>query len=154
MTAHFDARETRDPAAREPDRLARLPGLIDAALAAPGWRTYLGDIDPHAIDSRAALTRLPLLRKSDLIGLQQAAPPFAGFVPGSPGAGMAAFSRLFTSPGPIYEPEGRHDDAWRSGRALFAAGLAGSPATDCDRAAHPRLLLQGGGRAPQHTHAL
>ncbi|MFN7572590.1 MAG: phenylacetate--CoA ligase family protein, partial [Betaproteobacteria bacterium] len=55
--------------------------------------------------------------------LQQSAPPFAGFVPGLPGAGMATFSRLFTSPGPIYEPEGRHDDAWRSGRALFAAGL-------------------------------
>ena len=123
MTAHFDARETRDPAAREQDLLARLPGLIEAARAAPGWRTQLGDIDPGTINSRAALARLPLLRKSDLIGLQQSAPPFAGFVPGLPGAGMATFSRLFTSPGPIYEPEGRHDDAWRSGRALFAAGL-------------------------------
>ncbi|MCU0951792.1 MAG: AMP-binding protein, partial [Burkholderiaceae bacterium] len=42
---------------------------------------------------------------------------------GSRAGAMAAFSRLFTSPGPIYEPEGRHDDPWRSGRALFAAGL-------------------------------
>jgi phenylacetate-CoA ligase len=123
MTAHFDARETRDPAAREQDLLARLPGLIEAALAAPGWRTHRGDVDPRTIDSRAALARLPVLRKADLIGLQQATPPFAGFVPGLPGTGMAAFSRLFTSPGPIYEPEGRHDDVWRSGRALFAAGL-------------------------------
>jgi phenylacetate-CoA ligase len=43
-------------------------------------------------------------------------------VPGLP-ASLAAFSRVFTSPGPIYEPESRHDDAWRAGRALFAAGL-------------------------------
>ena len=89
MTAHFDARETRDPAAREQDLLARLPGLIEAARAAPGWRTQLGDIDPGTINSRAALARLPLLRKSDLIGLQQSAPPFAGFVPGC-GLGSAS----------------------------------------------------------------
>jgi phenylacetate-CoA ligase len=122
MADHFDARETRDPAAREADLMQRLPGLVAAALPAPGWRHHLGEIDPAAIDSRAALARLPVLRKPDLIALQQAQPPFAGFVPGLP-ASLTAFSRLFTSPGPIYEPEGRHDDAWRTGRALFAAGL-------------------------------
>ncbi len=121
MADHFDARETRDPAAREADLMQRLPGLIAAALDAPGWRRHLGAIDAGSINSRAALARLPVLRKGDLIGLQQAAPPFGGFVPGLPS--LAAFGRLFTSPGPIYEPEGRHDDAWRTGRALFAAGL-------------------------------
>jgi len=30
---------------------------------------------------------------------------------------------LFTSPGPIYEPEARHDDAWRAARGLHAAGF-------------------------------
>ena len=120
MPDHFDARETRDPAAREADLMQRLPGLLEAALAAPGWRRHLGGIDPQAIDSRAALARLPVLRKPDLIRLQQAEPPFGGFMPAGP---LAAFSRVFTSPGPIYEPEGRHDDAWRTGRALFAAGL-------------------------------
>ena len=120
MPDHFDARETRDPAAREADLMQRLPGLLAAALAAPGWRRHLGGIDPQAIDSRAALARLPVLRKPDLIRLQQAEPPFGGFMPAGP---LAAVSRVFTSPGPIYEPEGRHDDAWRTGRALFAAGL-------------------------------
>ena len=122
MPDHFDARETRDPSAREADLMQRLPGLVEAALQAPGWRRHLGDIDPASVRSRAALAALPVLRKGDLIGLQQAEPPFGGFVPGLPQS-MAAFARLFTSPGPIYEPEGRHDDAWRSGRALFAAGL-------------------------------
>jgi phenylacetate-CoA ligase len=102
--------------------MQRLPGLVAAALAAPGWMQHLGDVDPQAIRSRAELARLPVLRKPDLIGLQKAVPPFGGFVPGLP-ASLAAFSRVFTSPGPIYEPEGRHDDAWRTGRALFAAGL-------------------------------
>jgi phenylacetate-CoA ligase len=116
---HFDARETIDPAAREANFVERLPALIEAALAAPGWRAHLGDIDPKAIDSRTALARLPVLRKSTLIEQQRSAPPFAGFVAGAHGA----FGRMFTSPGPIYEPEGRHDDAWRSARALFAAGF-------------------------------
>ncbi len=118
MADHFDALETRAPAAREADLCARLPALIDAALRAPAWRRHLGDIDARAFTSRAALARLPLLRKGELIGMQKGAPPFAGFV-----ASLAPFGRLFSSPGPIYEPEGRHDDAWRSGRAFFAAGV-------------------------------
>jgi phenylacetate-CoA ligase len=118
---HFDARETRDPDERERDLAARLPALVAAALRAPGWRRHLGDVDPRAIDSRAALARLPVLRKGDLIGLQKQSPPFAELVPQPPGS----FGRLFTSPGPIYEPEGRHDDAWRSARGLFAAGFRG-----------------------------
>ena len=118
-TEYFDARETQDPSLRERDLAARLPALIQAALAAPGWRAQLGEIDPRAIDSRAALAKLPVLRKGDLIELQKRQPPFAGFVVGP----MSAFGRLFTSPGPIYEPEGRHDDAWRSARGLFAAGF-------------------------------
>jgi phenylacetate-CoA ligase len=119
MTEHFDARETQDPEARERDLAARLPALVQAALSAPGWRAHLGDIDARDIDSRAALAKLPILRKGELIDLQKARPPFAGFVAGP----MSAFGRLFTSPGPIFEPEGRHDDAWRSARGLFAAGF-------------------------------
>ncbi|MGJ8496008.1 hypothetical protein ACSFB1_12530, partial [Glaesserella parasuis] len=34
-----------------------------------------------------------------------------------------SFGRLFTSPGPIFEPEGTGPDAWGAGRGLFAAGL-------------------------------
>ena len=116
---HFDARETQDPAARERDLAARLPALVQAALTAPGWRAHLGDVDPRAIDSRAALAELPVLRKADLIALQRGDPPFAGLVAGP----MSSFGRVFASPGTIFEPEGLHDDAWRSARGLFAAGF-------------------------------
>ena len=40
-------------------------------------------IDPAAITSRAALARLPVLRKSELPALHKAAPPFGGFVAGA-----------------------------------------------------------------------
>lgn len=119
MSGHLDARETRDPAERERELLARLPALVESALRAPGWQQHLGAIDPRAIDSRAALAQLPLLRKSELTRLQKESPPFGGFVPGP----VQAYGRLFSSPGPIYEPEGRHDDPWRAARGLYAAGF-------------------------------
>jgi len=119
MSEHLDPREARDPRQRELDLMGHLPGLLAKALKAPGWRRHLGDIDPTQLNSRAALARLPILRKSELPGMQKADPPFGGFVPEE----VDRFGRLFTSPGPIYEPEGRHEDAWRAGRALNAAGF-------------------------------
>lgn len=119
MTEHHDALETRAADAREADLFARLPAVLAAAMQAPAYARHLGDIDPAAITDRNALSRLPVLRKADLPALQKAALPFGGFVPGQPGA----FGRLFTSPGPIFEPEGTGTDAWGAARGLFAAGF-------------------------------
>lgn len=119
MSEHFDARETRTRTERERDLFERLPALVATAVRAPGWRAHLGNIDPAAINSAAALARLPVLRKGGLPALQKEAPPFGGLLPDA----AYSFGRLFTSPGPIYEPEGRHDDAWRAARGLFAAGF-------------------------------
>lgn len=119
MTAHYDARETREQAAREADLFSRLPEVLRAAMAAPAYAERLKGCDPAAVTSRAALAGLPVLRKSELPALHKASVPFGGFVAGPPGS----FARLFTSPGPIFEPEGRHADPWRGARALFAAGF-------------------------------
>jgi phenylacetate-CoA ligase len=119
MTSHYDALETRDPAEREADLFSRLPDVLRKAMAAPAYAEHLKDIDPSAITSRATLARLPVLRKSELPALHKAAPPFGGFVTGPAGS----FGRLFTSPGPIFEPETTHRDPWRGARALFAAGF-------------------------------
>lgn len=119
MTEHYDTLETRKPAEREAELLARLPDVLRKAMAAPAYAERLAGIDPSEITSRAALARLPLLRKSDLPALHKAALPFGGLVAGSPGS----FGRLYTSPGPIFEPESVHADPWRSARALFAAGF-------------------------------
>ncbi|MBR0723703.1 phenylacetate--CoA ligase family protein [Bradyrhizobium manausense] len=119
MTAHYDALETREQAAREADLFARLPGVLRSAMSAPAYAERLKGIDPAAVTSRTALAGLPVLRKSELPALHKASQPFGGFVAASPGS----FGRLFTSPGPIFEPEGRQADPWRGARALFAAGF-------------------------------
>jgi phenylacetate-CoA ligase len=119
MTNHYDARETRDPAQREAELFARLPDVLRHAMAAPAYAARLRGVDPAWVTSRAALAGLPVLRKSELPALHKAALPFGGFVSNPPGA----FARLFTSPGPIFEPESTHADPWRGARALFAAGF-------------------------------
>ncbi|MCP1968340.1 MULTISPECIES: phenylacetate--CoA ligase family protein [Bradyrhizobium] len=119
MTDHYDALETRDPAEREAALFARLPEVLRKAMAAPAYANLLRSTDPASITSREALAGLPVLRKSELPALHKAAPPFGGFVADTPGS----FARLFTSPGPIFEPEGRQADPWRGARALFAAGF-------------------------------
>ena len=118
-TEHYDALETRAPAMREAELFSRLPDVLRKAMAAPAYAERFQGIDPAGLTSRAALARLPVLRKADLPALHKASPPFGGFVTGLPGS----FGRLFTSPGPIFEPEAVHADPWRGARALFAAGF-------------------------------
>jgi phenylacetate-CoA ligase len=119
LSDHYDARDALDPAERERDLFARLPAVLAAALRAPAYAERLAGIDPEAVTGREALSRLPVLRKSELPALQKADPPFGGFVPEPP----TAFGRLFTSPGPIFEPETREPDPWRGARALHAIGF-------------------------------
>ena len=119
MTDFYDTLETRDPAEREAELFSHLPDVLRKALAAPSYVERLKGVDPARITSRSALATLPVLRKSELPALHKAAPPFGGFVANPPGA----YGRLFTSPGPIFEPEGAHADPWRGARALYAAGF-------------------------------
>ena len=117
---HFDHLETRDPEAREQAQFALLPDLIRLAMEkAPGWAEHLEGVDPAAVHTRAALAKLPILRKASLKELQAARPPFGGFATSPTGA----LGRIFMSPGPIFEPEGFGEDWWRTARALYAAGL-------------------------------
>lgn len=120
MNDFYDSLERRTQAAREEALLAALPRQIARAKAhATHFATLLADVDASAVSSREALARLPVTRKAELKALQTAAPPFGG-LNATPAGGMA---RLFMSPGPIFEPEGRRADAWRFGRPMFAAGF-------------------------------
>ena len=72
---HYDQLETRDPAQRELAQFNLLPDLIRHAMAkAPGWAAQLKGVDPGAVTSRAALAKLPVLRKSALKDLQAKTP--------------------------------------------------------------------------------
>ncbi|WP_426148572.1 phenylacetate--CoA ligase family protein [Polaromonas sp. DSR2-3-2] len=121
---HMDALETRAPAEREAALLAALPAQIaHARTASPAFADILAGIDPATITSRAALAALPVTRKHELLARQQAQRAenvFGGF--STLGFG-AAMPRVFSSPGPMYEPEGTRRDYWRMARALYAAGF-------------------------------
>ena len=120
MNDHFDALETRSADERAAWLTAALPRQIAHAKAhAPWFAQSLRDIDAAAVDSLAALSRLPVLRKHDLLEQQKRARPFGGLA----AQRWGEIGRVFASPGPIYEPEARSADYWRSARALFAAGF-------------------------------
>ncbi|MCK6407470.1 MAG: AMP-binding protein [Rhodocyclaceae bacterium] len=116
----FDALETRSPEVRERQQMAALPSLIAfAKVYAPAYAELLADVDAESVTTREALARLPVVRKNELTERQQATRPFGGFV----GDWRGRVARVYSSPGPIYEPEGRGADYWRTARALFAAGF-------------------------------
>ncbi len=120
MAEHYDALETRDPAVREAAQFAQLRAVLaEARERAPALAERVDAAAAAGLTDRAALARLPVLRKSDLLPLQQAAPPLGGLAPGPAGG----FAQVFQSPGPIYEPGMASRDWWRMARALFAAGL-------------------------------
>src|SRR5258708_20381570 len=79
MSEHYDALETRSVDARNADLFARLPDILRNAMAAPAYAERLAGIDAADVTDRAALAKLPVLRKSDLPALHKAAPPFGGF---------------------------------------------------------------------------
>ena len=126
MTTHFDALETRDPAAREAALMAALPAQVaHAQQQSAAFAEILTGIDPQAVNTRQALATLPVTRKHQLLERQQASRLASGNVFG--GFSAVAYGprmpRIFASPGPIYEPEGAATDYWRMARAIYAAGF-------------------------------
>jgi phenylacetate-CoA ligase len=116
----YDALETRGPAARETALMAALPQAVAAAKQnAAAYGERLAKVRPEDIADRRALADLPVTRKSELVELQRAKPPFGGFA----AVPLAAVARVFASPGPIYELEARRPDFFRMARALYAAGI-------------------------------
>ena len=116
----YDALETRSPEEREAALMAELPRVVAAAKEhAPAYRRLLAKVRPEDITDRRALVDLPLTRKSDLIEMQRRDPPFGGLN----AAPIGSVARVFSSPGPIYEVEGRRPDFFRMARAMYAAGI-------------------------------
>jgi phenylacetate-CoA ligase len=124
MSAHYDALETRSPAEREAALLAALPQQVaHAQKNSPAFAASLAGIDAKSVSTRAALAKLPVIRKYELLAQQQAqraSNVFGGF--SAIGFGKA-MPRVFASPGTIYEPEGARADYWRMARAVYAAGF-------------------------------
>ncbi len=147
MSAYFDELETREPQHREADLFGRLPGFLEQSMKkAAGLGKWLDGVSPETVDSREALAKLPVLRKSRLMELQAEEPPFGGFADESALRGR----RVFLSPGPIWEPEWTQDEAVHNARAFFAAGIRAGDRVHNAFAYHMTpggFLLDAGARA-------
>ena len=130
MTNFPDRRETRSSADRDAELFTRLRAQVaHAQTATTAFAQSLANVDATCIMSRADLAHLPVIRKSELLELQQASraahgDPLGGFAAMGWGAHANRAARVFASPGPIYEPEGHGSAAYaRTARALYAAGF-------------------------------
>ncbi|MFM8737088.1 MAG: phenylacetate--CoA ligase family protein [Betaproteobacteria bacterium] len=119
--------EWRPSAEREAALMQALPGLVRAAQQLPAMGERLQGVDAAALNSRAALARVPVTRKGELLQRQiasRASDPFGGYSAiGWRAMARSGARRVYQSPGPIYAPEGSAPDYWRSARALQAAGF-------------------------------
>ena len=120
MSQHYDILEIRPPAEREKALMQALPAQIAHAKAnAPFFAQWLKDVDSASVTSRAALAKLPVLRKSMLGEVQKKNPPMGGLI----AVPMSKVRHVFMSPGPIFEVDTDEPDYFRGARAMFAGGF-------------------------------
>jgi len=117
----FDELEIMSADAREKYFTQRLSQTIDHAYRhAPAVKEIFdkAGVSPAQIRSVNDLERLPIIRKSDLIELQKATPPYGGFLTIPP----EEVDRIFISPGPVYEPIQHAGIKWFA-KSFWAAGF-------------------------------
>ena len=120
MPKFFDDLEARNPEVRQRQQFSALGDqLARAKKHAPYFSQLLKDVHPHEVADRAALAKLPVTRKSDLVELQRTNLPFGGMT----AVPVSQLAHVFASPGPIYDPQSDMKDFWGFARALFAAGF-------------------------------
>ena len=102
-----------------------LPQQIAHAKAnAPFFAPWLKDVDPASVTSRAALAKLPVLRKSMLGEVQKKDPPMGGLIT----VPMTKVRHVFMSPGPDLRDRHRRARLFPR-RARHACRRASGPAT-------------------------
>ena len=117
----FDELEIMPADAREKYFNQRLSQTVDHAYRhAPAVKEIFNKagVSPDQIRTVRDLERLPITRKTDLIDLQKANPPYGGFLTTPP----EEVERVFLSPGPVYEPIQHSGIRWFA-KSFWAAGF-------------------------------
>jgi phenylacetate-CoA ligase len=117
-----EARETMAPGVRAELHREMLRETVRHAYGhAPATRKKMDDAGVHPGDIRelADLRKIPLTRKADLKHIQKGEPPFGGLAAVPP----RAMRRIYVSPGPTFDPEGRDETHWRWEKPFVAAGF-------------------------------
>jgi phenylacetate-CoA ligase len=118
---YFDGKETRSREQRREDQAGELAAMMRLAVKkSPVIRRQfeaLG-VTPTKRNACDLLKKLPVITREKIVQLQLTDPPYAGL--GNPDAEV---DRIFTSPGPVYEPHlSESDPIWA--RAYRAAGFS------------------------------
>ena len=117
----FDELEVMPAETREKYLNQRLSQAVDHAYRnAPATKEIFDKarVKPTQIRTIKDLEGVPIIRKTDLIELQRANPPYGGFLAVSP----EDVDRVFISPGPIYEPLHTGNIKWFA-KSFYAAGF-------------------------------
>src|SRR4030042_5527638 len=87
----------------------------------PGYKKCLEGrgVDPGAVKNIDDFSKLPVLKKNMMPERHQNDPPFGGFL----AVPVEKLKRIYVSPGPIYDPEGRKEDYWGLRKCLYNAGF-------------------------------
>lgn len=143
-----------DPAGEAPKDWAALQDSLAARTVAYGalhsaeirLRLERAGVAPQDVAGVRGLARIPVLRKDDVPALQATAPPFGGML----AVPIGSLRRVYRSPGPVLDPEGRGPDFWRAAPAAWAAGFRAGDVVLNSLSYHLTpggLMLDGGLRA-------
>ena len=119
MKRFFDDREIRSIHRREEDNNLRLSAMVESGYRRSGRVREIFDglgLRPSDVVSVNDLEKLPVISREEVAELERRDPPFGGFC-----YETADIDRIFTSPGPVYEPHLGDNELW--GRGYFAAGF-------------------------------
>jgi len=121
---YWSETETLAPEARRERQWETLQDLVaHAAAASAEFKARLDRAGAESGDVKSLddFHALPVLPKKDLMAAQQASG--RGVLGGMVAGGLGSLSRIYQSPGPIYDPEGKGPDYWGFAEAFYAAGF-------------------------------
>ena len=120
MQIGYDARETMDREERRADCLNRLRRMLTRGYQRSSFVKRMmqeRDLTPADFATLSDMDKLPVLSREKLVELESSDPPYGGLTDR-----RKAIDRIFTSPGPVYEPHlGEREPLWV--RAYSAAGI-------------------------------
>ena len=134
MRDYYDSQETQSVEERELHLFSNLrDNLRQLRDKVPALQQQIDGIDISTLNSREDLAQIPVVRKYELLNAQtQARQTMKEVTPGDEiqrvfggfsAVGWGQASRVFASPGPLFEPEVARTDYWRMARAMYAAGF-------------------------------
>jgi phenylacetate-CoA ligase len=88
---------------------------------AKGYKKFIDSagINPDSIKTIDDFAKVPVLKKNRMPELHHNDLPFGGFL----AVPVESLKRIYVSPGPIYDPEGRKDDYWGLKKCLYNIGF-------------------------------